>query len=84
MYILGPNTPEQGAMPSHIVFHTVWQDLAIGIEEVTDHGIIITEQRAGVLRSQNYPTLSRGEGLQPKVRPAALFLMTPMTPRNHC
>ena len=37
MYILGPNTPEQGAMPSHIVFHTVWQDLAIGIEEVTDH-----------------------------------------------
>lgn len=27
--------------------------------------------------------LPRGEGLQPRVRPTALFLMTPMIPRNH-
>ena len=33
--VLGPNTPEQGAMPSHMVLHTAWQELAIGIEEVT-------------------------------------------------
>ena len=35
---IGPNTPEQAAMSSHTVLHTAWQDLAIGIEEVTDYG----------------------------------------------